>query len=211
MAPRPTRIFHITHVDNLASIMRAGGLLCFNALRRAGMRWVSIAYPQIQRRRAVKAVPCDPGGPIHDYVPFFLAPRPPMLYAIHTGQVAGCPQGQAPVIYLVSTAQAVQAAGLRFLFTDGHALHQLTEFYDDLAHLDRVDWLVLRSRSWYDTPQDPDRKRRRQAEFLVHHACPWRLIQEIGVIDAAMQERVAQEIAHYRHKPAVTICREWYY
>jgi hypothetical protein len=211
MAPRPTRIFHITHIDNLASILQTGELLCINALRRTGARWVSIAYPQIQERRALRPVPCGPGGTVHDYVPFFLGPRPPMLYAVHTGQVAGCREGQSSVIYLVSTAQSVRAAGLRFVFTDGHSVNDLTEFFDDLAHLDRVDWLVLRSRLWHNTPQDPDRKRRRQAEFLVHRSCPWWLIQEIGVIDTTMQQRVERAIAHMGHKPAVTVAREWYY
>lgn len=36
-----------------------------------------------------------------------------------------------------------------------------------LADLERLDWNAIRSRHWADTPEDPDRKRRKQAEFLA--------------------------------------------
>jgi hypothetical protein len=45
----------------------------------------------------------------------------------------------------------------------------LTDFYDDLNDLKEVDWNVMTLRIWKDTNDDPDRKRRRQAEFLVYH------------------------------------------
>jgi hypothetical protein len=38
-----------------------------------------------------------------------------------------------------------------------------------------------------------DRKRRKQAEFLVHRAVPWHLINSIGVINPTMRQEV-QEI-----------------
>lgn len=43
-------------------------------------------------------------------------------------------------------------------------------------------------RYWNDTPEDGDRKRRRQAEFLVYTSLPWRLIEEIGVISRKAAE-----------------------
>ena len=96
-----------------------------------------------------------------------------MLYAIDRGAVEGYVDGQRPVIYLCSTAEAVRKARLRWVFTEGHADMRFTDFFDDLKDLDKIDWDLMQSRYWNDTNDDPDRKRRRQAEFLVHEFFPW--------------------------------------
>jgi hypothetical protein len=41
----------------------------------------------------------------------------------------------------------------------------------------------MKARYWNDTDRDGDRKRRRQAEFLVRDFCPWQFIKLIGVCD----------------------------
>jgi hypothetical protein len=210
VVPLPTPIYHITHVRNLRSMLAKGGLGSPNELRRRRIAFTSIANPDIQLSRSGTYVPCGPGGRVHDYVPFFFAPRPPMLYAIDRGGVAGYVEGQRPVIYLVSTAQTVQADGRQFVFCDGHSIMAISEFFGDLSRLERVDWDVMR-RYWMDTRDDPDRKRRRQAEFLVFGHCPWRLIQEIGVRDREMKAHVEAELRDAGHKPPVVVRREWYY
>jgi len=64
---------------------------------------------------------------------------------------------------------------------------------------------------WNDTSQDPDRKRRRQAEFLVYQHCPWHLINSIAVIDSAIAQQVNQILQAHSHAIPVNICRSWYY
>ncbi|MGH2354596.1 MAG: type II toxin-antitoxin system toxin DNA ADP-ribosyl transferase DarT, partial [Chloroflexota bacterium] len=192
MTPDPTPIYHITPVDNLAGIIAAGGLWATNQLRHQEVTHVSIAYEDIQDRRARKRVPCGPGGNLHDYVPFYFAPRSPMLCAIYYGRVPNCPSDQTAIVHLVSTAQAVRDAGLSYAFTDGHGAMAFTAFFDDLAQLDGIDWDVMRSRYWNDTDEFPDRKRRRQAEFLIHEFMPWGLIGEIGVCTAAAKAKVEE-------------------
>jgi len=39
----------------------------------------------------------------------------------------------------------------------------------------------MQARYWSDTNTDNDRKRRRQAEFLVHNFFPLRLVEAVGV------------------------------
>lgn len=176
----PTRIYHITHINNLPSILRSSGLVANSRLRRERINYLDIAHESIQDRRGKIHVPWGVGGVLHDYVPFYFAPRSPMLYAIHKGNVEGYNQGQNPVIHLVSEAEAVNAEGLAFVFTDGHAVMEYSCFYDHLDLLGFViDWDIMKDTYWADTPEDGDRKRRRQAEFLVHQFCPWRLITEI--------------------------------
>ena len=60
---------------------------------------------------------------------------------------------------------SIAAAKAGFVFTDGHAIMQLSKFYDDLGYLTEIDWDIMEEKYWRDTIEDPDRKRRRQAEF----------------------------------------------
>jgi hypothetical protein len=211
MAAQPTLIYHITHVDNLPAILAAGGLRCCGELHRLGITYQNIAYATLQDRRAGTVVPCGPGGNLHEYVPFYFAPRSPMLYTINQGNVPGYTQGQRPVLHLVSTAQAVYSANRPAVFTDGHAIMALSEFFTDLADLDRIDWDLMDAVYWADTLDDNDRKRRRQAEFPVHQQVPWELITEIGVLDRPLRAQVEQLLAAASHRPPVTIRRKWYY
>ncbi len=76
-----------------------------------------------------------------------------------------------------------------------------------------IDWEIMEAKYWADTDEDGDRKRRRQAEFLVNEFFPWRLIREIGVISPEMKQRVETQLKQFpnRHQPLVKIHREWYY
>ncbi len=208
----PTPIYHITHIDNLTPILNSGGLIANSRLRREGINYLDIAYESIQDRRARTSVPCGVGGVLHDYVPFYFAPRSPMLYTLHKGNVESYAQGQNPVIHLVSEAEAIEASDLAFAFTDGHAVMAYADFYDDLEALESViDWELMESRYWFDTEEDPNRKCRRQAEFLVHQFCSWRLIKKIGVINGTIQAQVQQTLKNFNHQPPVRVYSNWYY
>lgn len=63
----------------------------------------------------------------------------------------------------------------------------LSEYFTGLPELNRVDWPLMQETYWNDTQQDPDRKRRRQAEFLVYKYLPWELITEIVVFNCRIE------------------------
>lgn len=134
-----------------------------------------------------------------------------MLYAIKGGYVEHFKGRQSDVIYLVSSAEALAASRLQWCFTNGHALEGVTEFYDDLKDLDKVDWGVIESWSWKNTLTDLDRKRRKQAEFLVHGRVPWKFIITVAVLNRAKNDLVAKAIEACEHLPSVTIQPDWYY
>jgi ssDNA thymidine ADP-ribosyltransferase, DarT len=208
----PTSIYHITHIQNLQSILRSGGLVAHSRLKQQGIDPLDISYEQIQDRRATKKVPCSMGGVLHDYVPFYFAPRSPVLYTIQRGNLPNCPEGQTSILHLVTTAEAIQAASLAFTFTDGHAIMEYSDFYEEIAALNNViDWSVMRSRYWNDTEDDPNRKCRRQAEFLIHGFLPWQVITEIGVINQEMRKQVCQVLQTFDHSLSVSIYPSWYY
>ena len=110
------------------------------------MKSVNIGHMHIKQRRLNRPVPLGPGGTVGDYVPFYFAPRSPMLYVISRGGVEGYAEGQQPVIYLRSTAETADEAGLRWVFTEGHADMGYTDFFDNLRDLEKVDWPLMRER-----------------------------------------------------------------
>ena len=211
MQPESVLLYHITHLDNLPNILREGCLHCHRQMHGTGLHPVDIAYPGIQDRRATTQVPCGPGGVLHDYVPFYFAPRSPMLYAIHKNQVAGYSGGQTPIIHLVSSVARIQATGCQFVFTDGHATMSFSRFFTEIADLDQIDWTTMQSVDWHDTAEDPDRKRRRQAEFLVYNTVSWQAMLGIGVFDANIEARTNAALAAYGVTSPVRVRRQWYY
>jgi len=208
----PIYLYHITHLNNLVSIIESGGLQAKAMLDTQERSYEDIAHERLQDRRASTTVPCGAGGRLHDYVPFYFGPRPPMLYSIHQGFVEGYQQGQSPVVHLLTTAEAVQNAGISFAFTDGHAVMAYTNFFTDLEALPQVvDLPLMRERLWFDSEEDPNRKWRRQAEFLVYRQLPWELILGIAVIDSAIEQQVQQLILGASYQPQVAVRAHWYY
>jgi hypothetical protein len=202
-----TPIYHISHMRNLKRILAEGGLHCDRTAQ--GLKSVNIGHMHIKERRLRREVPVGRKGTVGEYVPFYFAPRSPMLYAISRGAVEGYAEGQNPVIYLCSTVEVVDKAGLSWVFTEGHADMSFTDFFDNLGDLDKVDWALMKEKYWNDTNDDPDRKRRPQAEFLVHGFFPWELVSYIGVYDRSTAEAVGEVLK--THSPKVGIEQGWYY
>jgi len=211
--PNPTPIYRFVHVANLYVCLQRGGLHAPNHTPSDGLRYKTIHNVDIQRQRRVTRIPCGPGGVIHDYVAFYFGPRSPMLYQLHTGRVDGYSEGQEPLVYLVSTAQAIQKSNAGFVFSDGHGIARFTTWFDDLKDLDKVDWDTVYANYWRDDIDDMDRQRRKQAEFMVHQFCKWELIHEIGVINDRMMKKVNDILNRFQSHPHphVLVRREWYY
>ena len=80
----------------------------------------------IQKMRRQRQIPCGPCGTMHDYVAFYFGPHSPMLLQLHTGRVGDYHEGQRPLIYTVSTVEAIARANLDFVFSDGHGIVAFT-------------------------------------------------------------------------------------
>ena len=209
--PVPTLIYHITHVDNLAGILAAGGLGCKAGMANA--QHVDVSHYDLQERRRRREVTCAPGGNLHDYVPFYFAPRSPMLYALYRGNVAGYEGGQTPLVYLVSSVQEVASRGLPFVFTDGHPIMAFSKFYAEIEALDRIAWEVMAGTYWNDTKEFPNRKQLRQAEFLVHQTFSWETIEFLAVRSSTTKTQVERILgtAPQRFAKPVRLMQGWYF
>jgi len=211
--PRPTPIYRIIHVDNLHICLRRGGLHAPNHAPDDGLEYKTIHDVGIQRKRHIRNIPCGPGGVMHDYVSFYFGHRSPMLLRLHTDRVEGYREGQRPIIYLVSTAQAVRNNKTPFVFSDGQGIASFTRWLNRLKDLSEVDWEAVYARYWGRDVDDMDRQRRKQAEFLIHKSCDWSLIQEIGVVDCTMKQKaedVMKDFPRPMRRP-VRVHSDWYY
>lgn len=100
-------IYHITHIDNLDSIIASGGLFAQESLASV-LRPIPIGMADVKRRRATRPVECYRGTFVADYVPFYFCPRSVMLYILYKGNHAGIDYrgGQEPIIHLRATVIA---------------------------------------------------------------------------------------------------------
>ena len=204
-------IYHITHINNLSKIIEMGGLCSDNEIVQNGLSPIQVAHSHIKERRAKKVVPLGVGGTLADYVPFYFAPRSPMLYAIHTGFVEGYNGNQTNILHLITTSDIVVDAGEVFAFSDGHAEMAISNFFDDATQFDKIDWNIMEKRIWRDTVEDGDRKRRRQAEFLVYKFFSWNYVTQIGVISQKLAEDVGEILETTLHQPEILVRPGWYY
>lgn len=201
-------IYHFTDVSNLEPVLEARALRC----HRAAPAKVNIGNISIKDNRELIDVDCGPGGKVCDYVPFYFAPRSPMLYSIMRGNVEGVDSNQRRLVYLVSSTEAMYAAGRECVFSDGNAAtFGVTTFEADRQKLaSHVDWAVMELRYWANTAEDPDRRRRRMAEFLVHEEVAIDLFTEIGVYDAEIKALV-EALGEEEPPIGVRVRRGWYF
>ncbi len=168
--PQKALIWRILHRSNLPWVLK-NGLHCGNTAVRSSS-WVSIGNAELIDKRATHQVPMPPGGVLSDFVPFYFTPFSVMLRNIHTGWNGIKQIPNQDIVILVSSLYKVKELGLPFLFTDSHAYSGLARYFDDLDHLDRIDWLLLQNRDFKRDPEDPAKLERYQAEALVHQHVP---------------------------------------
>lgn len=215
MSPPPAhpKIYHITHVDNLVSII-ADGALCSDALRIAETKThTNIGMTAIKQRRLGLPVRCHPETMVGDFVPFYFCPRSVMLYILHRGNHPEITYtaGQRPIVHLQADLLAVvswaEVNGRRWAFSTSNAGAYYAEFFNTLDRLDRIDWNAVRATDF----RDPLIKEGKQAEFLLHERFPWTLVEHVGVINAAVKAQVTNNLANAAHLPPVTVKTNWYY
>lgn len=204
-------LYHITHVDNISSIMECGALYCDADRAKWGVTPLEIGDPRLKQKRLRKKVDVPPGGVLADYVPFYFAPRSPMLSYIAHGNVPGCRQDD--VVYVVTTVEGIRRAQLPFVFTDMHPVHAFSKQSNDPEELPQViDWRLMRARYWFNDPErDPDRKLRRQAEFLVHRQLRWQLVTTLAVRNRAAAHGVLAVLKDVSQRISIQVKPDWYF
>ena len=189
--PFTPKIYHIVHVDRLASIIADGVLWCDAEIRRNPRPGTTIGMPDIKERRLSNRLNSRPGLHVGNCVPFYFCPRSVMLYLIHmkNHQELSYRGGQEPIVHLEADVQEVvcwaEQDERRWAFTLSNAGSSYFQDRCKLGQLSEINWEAIQARNW----QDPELKEGKQAEFLVEHSFPWSLVQCIGVRSAQTQHQ----------------------
>lgn len=220
--PNPVRLFHITAIANLPDIFSNTALMSKKMVSASGIGYANIAHEGAQGARAAKLVLNPPGGNVHDYVPFYFAPRSPMLFAINGGRVHGCDLRQADIVHFETNIDLVTRHGEPFLFYDCNATLAYSNAYTNLDHLNKIAWDLITEQPqldgycqfWMDKPSDPkyvNRREKRMAEFLVKSNVPMTAITRIGVINNAKMLQVSKIIADHGLNIPTVAMPSWYF
>jgi hypothetical protein len=207
--PVPTRIVHFTHVSHLPTVA-SQGLLCDTSA--GGLMTTEVGNRGIKDHRRRRHVDVGAGGVVGDYVPFYFAPRSPMLSAIYHERVPEYTEGQDPIVYLVTSVERLIELGLAPVFTDRNAALAVAEMSAELSALDDlVDWELMEATWWNNTPEDPERRERRMAECLVHQRVPWEAF--VGVVTRTEGRRTEADdlLATVGISTTVVSRPEWYF
>lgn len=210
--PVPTPLYHFTPIGHLATIIERG-LLCDRQAVALSLQSVDVGNRGIKAQRRRRAVLAAPRGVVADYVPFYFAPRSPMMSAIHHGNVPEYTGGTESLVYLMTSVERLVALSLHLVFTDrnavlGHA-HHTTEV-DELDTL--IDWQLMRARMWHNTAEEPDRRERRMAECLVHCQVPWQAIEHVVTRSRARADEARATLARFSQTAAVVRTEpDWYF
>lgn len=206
--PRPTSIYHFTRVEHLASIVARG--LVADSIAQEGLMTVEIGNRGIKANRRARGVPCHPNGVVADYVPFYFAPRSPMMYSIHRGNVPEYSGGCGRIIYLESTLETVVDHGLDLVVTDRNAALAVASYsVDEEEFDDLVDWPLMRKTMWNNTVDEPQRMERRMAEALVHQMVPIECILRVVAPTQSVADEAARTVGTLGIP--VDVIPEWYF
>jgi len=216
MSPVPVhaKIYHITHIENIANIVRAGSLWSDAERIRRGLLCEIVGMSEIKRRRLEEIrVDCHLGTMVGNYVPWYYCPRSVMLYILYRGNSPGLDYhgGQRPIVHLQADLNAVldwaETHNVRWAFSRGNAGAYYATFSKTRHELGTLNWISIAQTDW----RNPDVKEAKQAELLIDTSFPWNLVEAIGVLDGQMAQQVEASIADADHEPRITVEPSWYY
>lgn len=193
----PTHIplYRIVHWQNVEHILHHG--LCCAGHPQANPNFINIGHTQLIADRHTHPLTQLPdAGNLGEYIPFYFGPYSPMLLMIKNGTGPVQKRPQEDIVYIISSVQAIKAAGIEYCFTDRQAKKKLAGFYRNDEDFDTIDWEVVKLKQWNNTPEYQDRQDRKQAEFLVRHHVPVACITWLGVRNEERKRYFEEMIAN---------------
>jgi hypothetical protein len=173
--------------------------------------FISIGKPSLIERRSRKPVEVPPGGTLADYVPFYFAPRTPMLGDIHLGRGGVSKRGDDEIMFLVSSLPDLRKNAVPFVFTDRHAVTRLARFSCSADHLKEwLPWAEFRAKNFRRDPDNLDAFDRYQAEALAHRHVPLDAIQAIACYSESVKARLDGWVAERGLAVRTVVRPGWY-
>ena len=206
--------YHMTRLDNVASIFEDGRILSSGTMRNADAKFGDIGSGSITERRFKNKLKCHRGSVyVNDCVPFYFRPMSAMLSHLHfikSNKNNFDPNfGQNQIAYLICDLEdtmiwAEKASNL-WAFTDGNAGSKHWNFnsYSSRDEVKDLDWdTILTANS-----ADP----RTQAEFLVQDFVDVSCIQEVVVRTEGSKKSLLRQITDIEITPNIFVEPNLYY
>ncbi len=188
-------LYRIVHKDNLEHILKCGKLCCNNHNEADG-NYIGIGDETLIKNRDKRNITIPPFGTFKDYVSFYFCPKTPMLYKIQRG-FSVQQRVKRDIIFVVTRIDKIIESNVEYIFSDGHAYAYLSKLYNQIEYLDEIDWDVILSKYWDNTEEDMDRKRKRQAELLVHNELSLDSLIGLGVFDTEAKASIEKLLQNY--------------
>lgn len=155
-------LWHMSHVDNISSILSNGVASNYTAHSKFAPRDISNSDVQTYRGRN------DPyyHRRLHEYAPTYLSIKNPMLYVKKDMNFNLCILEISPDVVHEN----------QFLFTDGNAASKETRFFNKISDLNQLPWNVLNADYWNDFD---DGKRKKCAELLIYPSIDKKYIKAV--------------------------------
>lgn len=206
------RLYHVTHIRNLPSILATGGLLADASEAWVERPEVEISSPETRALRRSIVVSDDDGASVASYVPFFLSPVASAWDSIRTR--AADPRLSlerdtvaADYVLLVTSVKTIQDSlegqtqDAAIVITDGDAAHALTRFETTPDAGDRV---LRKLRA------DEESGRILAAELLVKESISFDVISLIAVANDKARNAVKDILKGSGHGTRVSIHPPWF-
>jgi hypothetical protein len=212
--PSNPKIYHITHVSNLAGIVTNQGLISDANRITTQLSCSLVGMSTIKQRRLNEIeVSCYPGTKVGQYVPFYFCPRLIMLYILYQGNHPELTykDGQQPIVHLqadlYSVIQWANNQGVNWAFSDRNAGAYLATFYNRFSYLSQLNWSAIEAKNF----RNAQIKEGKQAEFLMFDFFPWELIEKIGTFNNTIVPMIQNILTGIKHQPMISVERNWYF
>jgi len=209
------RIYHVTHVSNLADILASGRLLADASDAWEKRPTVDISSAETRETRRTIVVSDDHNTSVASYVPFFLSPTASVWTSVREN--AADPRLSAAIaqsipsdfVILVSSVKSVVDAhdssdddrDSAIVVTDGDAAHTLTRFATTREAGDRV---LRKLRA------DEEAVQILAAEYLVRDEFPIELVSLIGVANDRARDAVKAIVKASDFSTRVAVYPPWF-
>lgn len=178
-----TRLFHMTHINNLSSILEKG-LFSHSKVEEytdISDKSVNSLRNRIEQYHDFK---------IHDYVPFYFNPRNAMLYRMQKEYYSNI------VILEIDKKIIIKDYTL---FSEGNAARKDSSLISCKYNLLNFPWLDIYSKSWHVNGfTDQNRKSLMQSECLIYDHVPVDMIKKIHCSHKDVQFNISQNFKDFK-------------
>ena len=201
-------IYRYVHINNLELFIKDNNTIRPNSYKLEGYTHIGLSNG-VQRGRDAKSLTINEKTySFKDAIPFFLCPKPPMLFPIKKGGDNVVKREMSEIVCIRYSIQTILDLKNIFCFCIGN-FYYAEEVALDIDDLDKMPWEILgRIELRYESNPDEFQKNKniKASEFIVFGDLPVDKIDEIFVYDLKSQQKVKSILPNHK----VSEKSEWY-